>query len=132
MSRILVVEDNEFSARLMRDVLSFRGHEVVEASTLEAARALLHDADPDLILTDLRLPDGTGDELLRAVREDPKTAALPVVVVTASVLESEREQIVAQGFDGYVTKPINLTTFERDLDRWLALGASRAGAAPAP
>ena len=125
MSRILVVEDNELSARLFRDVLKYRGHDVIEAASLAQARARLSESLPDLVLTDLRLPDGGGDQLLREIRSDPARAHLTVIVVTASAMGGDRERILALGFDGYVSKPLNLTSFERDVDVFLAMGAHR-------
>jgi CheY-like chemotaxis protein len=127
MSIILVVEDNLLSAGLMRDVLTYRGHVVLEAASVASAREHLRSSRLDLVLTDLRLPDGSGAELLSEIRADPAMMRLPVVVVTASAMGGDRERIVALGFDGYVTKPLNLTAFERQIDGWLELGARRAG-----
>ena len=132
MSRILVLEDNEINARLFRDVLTYRGHLVIEARTVAEARAQLAQSLPDLVLTDLRLPDGGGDQLLREIRADPARAHLVVVVVTASAMGGDATRIVALGFDGYVSKPINLSAFERAVDDFLALAAKRPPATPPP
>ena len=113
---VLVVEDNEKNRKLVRDLLGFRGFRVVEATTatdaLIAARA---DDRPELVLMDVQLPDMDGGEALRLLREDPATADLPVVAVTAFAMKGDRERLLAEGFDGYIAKPIDVRTFVDDL-----------------
>jgi two-component system, cell cycle response regulator DivK len=105
--RILVVEDNELNLKLVRDVLSFAGYDVLEARTGEQGVALASECCPDLVLMDLQLPGIDGTEALRQLRASPNTMAVPVVAVTAFAMSADREQAFRSGFDGYMTKPIS-------------------------
>ena len=108
MSRILIVEDNDKNLKLVRDVLQAKGYTTLEAGTAEDGLAIARDEAPDLILMDIQLPGMSGIEALKALRADPATAALPVVAVTASVMQQDRQEIMRAGFDGFIEKPINL------------------------
>ena len=111
MSLILIVEDNEKNLKLVRDVLQVKGYETIEAVTAEDGIALAAKRRPDLILMDIHLPGMNGIEARRVLRADPATAAIPVIAVTASVMQQDRKQITEAGFEGYVGKPINLQEF---------------------
>ena len=108
MSRILIVEDNDKNLKLVRDVLQAKGYTTLEAGTAEDGLAIARDEAPDLILMDIQLPGMSGIEALKALRADPATAALPVVAITASVMQQDRQQIVNAGFNAFVEKPVNL------------------------
>ncbi len=107
--RILVVEDDEKSRRLITDVLGFHGYEVAAAgSGEEALRAAVASA-PDAALLDIQLPGISGFEVLVALREPACCGPrLPVVAVTASVMEQDRKKILSAGFDAFVSKPLNI------------------------
>jgi len=106
--RILVVEDNELNMKLFRDVLLASGYQALEATTgAEAVHLATHNA-PDLVLMDIQLPDGNGVEALRRLRTDTRTAAIPVLAVTAQAMRGDRERFLAAGFDGYISKPLNV------------------------
>jgi two-component system, cell cycle response regulator DivK len=111
MSLILIVEDNEKNLKLVRDVLQVKGYETLEAGTAEDGIKLAGEHKPDLILMDIHLPGMNGIDALRVLRADPTTAAIPVIAVTASVMQQDRKLITDAGFDGYVGKPINLKEF---------------------
>ena len=111
MSLILIVEDNEKNLKLVRDVLQVKGYATLEAGTGEDAIRLARERKPDLILMDIQLPGMSGIEALEILRADPATAPLPVIAVTASVMQHDRKQITAAGFDAYVGKPINIKEF---------------------
>jgi len=111
MSLILIVEDNEKNLKLVRDVLQVKGYETIEAGTGEDGIRLALERKPDLILMDIHLPGMNGIEALGALRANPATAAIPVIAVTASVMQQDRKQITEAGFDAYVGKPINLKEF---------------------
>jgi len=111
MSLILIVEDNEKNMKLVRDVLQAKGYATLEAVTGEEGIRLATEHKPDLVLMDIQLPGINGIEALRALRANPDTAAIPVVAVTASVMQQDRKQITEAGFDGYIGKPINLKEF---------------------
>jgi two-component system cell cycle response regulator DivK len=108
---ILLVEDNERNRRLARDILTFNGYRVVEAVTGEDALRLAATEPPALVLMDIQLPGIDGIETLRRLRAEAATAAVPVIAVTASAMTHDRQKIMAAGFDGYETKPIELKSF---------------------
>ena len=111
MSLILIIEDNEKNMKLVRDVLRVKGYDTIEAVTAEDGIRLAVERKPDLVLMDIQLPGMNGIEARGVLRSDPATASIPVVAVTASVMQQDRKQITAAGFDGYVGKPINLKEF---------------------
>ena len=108
MSRILIVEDNDKNLKLVRDVLQAKGYQTLEAGTAENGLAIARGQAPDLILMDIQLPGMSGIDALKALRADPATAALPVIAITASVMQQDRQEIMRAGFDGFIEKPINL------------------------
>lgn len=106
--RILVVEDDEKSRRLLTDVLGYHGFDVCACSTgeegLEDARACC----PDAALLDIELPGINGFDVLARLRAESAGAPMPVIAVTASVMDQDRRKILAAGFDAYVPKPVNI------------------------
>jgi two-component system cell cycle response regulator DivK len=108
---ILIVEDNEKNRKLARDVLQFHGYQTIEAETAEDGLRLAFESPPDLVLMDIQLPGMSGIEALAALRADPRTRRIRVIAVTASAMTQDRQKIVAAGFDGYQSKPINLKGF---------------------
>ena len=111
MSVILIVEDNERNLKLVRDVLQVKGYTTLEAVTGEDGVKLALEHKPDLVLMDIQLPGINGIEALGQLRANPVTAAIPVIAVTASVMQNDRKMIMEAGFDAYVGKPINLKEF---------------------
>ena len=108
MSLILIVEDNEKNLKLVRDVLQVKGYQTLEAGTAEDGIGIARERKPDLILMDIQLPGMSGIDALKALRAEPATAAIPVVAITASVMQQDRQEIMKAGFDGFIEKPINL------------------------
>lgn len=108
---ILIVEDNDKNMKLARDVLQSQGYATLEAVTGEDGVRLALAHVPDLVLMDIQLPGINGIEALRQIRAEAATAAIPVVAVTASVMQTDRRDIMAAGFDGYIGKPISLRPF---------------------
>jgi two-component system cell cycle response regulator DivK len=117
-SRILVVEDNLLNRRLLHVVLELRGHQVIEATSAAEGREQLQRQVPDLVLLDIGIPGG-GEQLLRDIRADPRLAALPVVAVTAFVMPGDRERLLKSGFDGYLSKPIDVRTFGPEVEAFV-------------
>jgi len=115
--RILLVEDNAKNMTLLRDVLRTTGYRTLEASTGGQTLAVAIEHAPVLVLMDIRLPDMDGMEALTRLRMDERTAHIPVVAVTAQAMQGDRERFIEAGFDGYLSKPIDidelLTTVER-------------------
>jgi two-component system, cell cycle response regulator DivK len=117
---ILVVEDNEKNRKLVRDVLTFKGYTVVETDNGEDGVRLAHERQPRLILMDIQLPGIDGIEALRRIRADEATRAIPVLAVTASAMDRDRQKIMAAGFDGYQSKPLNVKEFVAAVEAALA------------
>ena len=111
MSIILIVEDNDKNLKLVRDVLQVKGHTTLESGTAEEGIELARAHKPDLVLMDIHLPGMNGIEALKVLRADASTASIPVIAVTASVMQQDRKLITEAGFDAYVGKPINLKEF---------------------
>ena len=111
MSVILIVEDNERNLKLVRDVLQGKGYTTLEAVTGEEGVKLAIEQKPDLVLMDIQLPGISGIDALRILRANPDTAGIPVIAVTASVMQQDRKMITEAGFDAYVGKPISLKEF---------------------
>jgi two-component system cell cycle response regulator DivK len=105
---VLVVEDNEKSMKLFRDVLTVTGYRALEATTGVQAVELAAEHGPDLVLMDIQLPDIDGVETLSRLRADERTAAIPVLALTAQAMQGDRERFLAAGFDGYLSKPLNI------------------------
>jgi two-component system cell cycle response regulator DivK len=111
MSLILIVEDNDKNLKLVRDVLQVKGFATVEAGSAEDGIKLAVERKPDLILMDIQLPGMNGIDALKVLRADPATSKIPVIAVTASVMQQDRKLITEAGFDRYVGKPINIKEF---------------------
>ena len=122
MSVILIVEDNPRNMKLVRDVLQVKGHATLEATTGEDGVALAKEKIPDLVLMDIQLPGINGIQALGRLRAEPSTARIPVIAVTASVMQQDRKLITEAGFDGYIGKPINLAEFLQTVSAQLARG----------
>jgi two-component system alkaline phosphatase synthesis response regulator PhoP len=119
-TRILVVEDHPTMREAMRLVLEGEGFMIEEASDGDAALAMVRSNPPDLVFLDLNIPGASGTEVLSALKGDPATAAVRVIIVTATG-EEGRERVISLGADEYFTKPFSplamLRTVERVLDR---------------
>ncbi|MDQ2934480.1 MAG: response regulator [Chloroflexota bacterium] len=108
---ILIVEDNDKNMKLTRDVLRFNGFGTVEATTGEDGVTLAREQLPALILMDIALPGIDGVEATRQLKAEPPTAAIPIVALTASVMEADRARFGEAGFAGLIAKPIDVLTF---------------------
>jgi two-component system cell cycle response regulator DivK len=106
---ILIVEDNEKNMKLFRDVLQVSGYATLEAGSGEEGIELARAHAPALVLMDAQLPGLDGPAALAVLRADERTAAIPVLAVTAQAMRGDRERFVGAGFDGYLSKPVDLT-----------------------
>ena len=116
---ILIIEDNEKNRKLLRDVLQVKGYATIESETAEEGLKLALEKSPALILMDIQLPGMDGITALKHLKADPKTKAIPVIAVTASAMTHNRETMLAEGFDGYQTKPISIKDFLQEVRRVL-------------
>src|SRR4029079_315885 len=124
--QVLVVEDNEKNMKLFRDVLDASGYRTLEAATGERAVELVFEHRPDLVLMDIQLPDIDGIEALSRLRADDRTASVPVLALTAQAMEGDRERFLAAGFDGYLSKPVDIAEFVATIKRYCEDGSGRA------
>jgi two-component system, cell cycle response regulator DivK len=121
--QVLVVEDNEKNMKLFRDVLQATGHRTLEATTGGQAVDLAAEHSPDLVLMDIQLPDIGGVEALGRLRADARTASVPVVALTAQAMDGDRERFLAAGFDGYLSKPVNIGDLVATVKRYCEGGS---------
>jgi two-component system cell cycle response regulator DivK len=108
---VLIVDDNEKNVKLVRDLLRFAGFRTLEAFTAEAGVSMAAEHVPHVVLMDIRLPDMSGSDALRLLKDDEATAAIPVVALTSLAMKGDRERLLAEGFDGYLEKPIDVQQF---------------------
>jgi CheY-like chemotaxis protein len=110
---ILLVEDTPANLALASKLLRAADHEVLTAETADAGITLARERHPELVLMDLGLPDRDGWQALREIRADPSTKDLRVVAFTAHAMLGDHERVLAAGFDGYLSKPIDFATFAK-------------------
>jgi two-component system, cell cycle response regulator DivK len=116
---ILIIEDNEKNRRLCRDVLQVKGYKTIESETAEEGLKLALEQAPALILMDIQLPGMDGITAMKQLKADPKTQAISIIAITASAMTNNRTSMLAEGFDGYQTKPISLKDFLGEVERLL-------------
>lgn len=124
-ARILIVEDNALNMKLVSDLLSIHGYEVIQAKAGEQALDLATTLNPDLILMDIALKGMTGLEITQRLKEDPRTAAIPVVALTAYAGEEDRRRALLAGCDGFIAKPINTRALPCLIAEYLKGGSAR-------
>jgi CheY-like chemotaxis protein len=117
MARILVVEDDLWSRRLVFDLLSLRGHDVLCAAGVLDGRAQLDSVRFDAVLLDINIPGGGGELLLQEIRE--YNAIIPVIAFTASTMAGDRERFLAEGFTAHLSKPIDVASFAETVESYL-------------
>jgi two-component system cell cycle response regulator DivK len=120
---VLIVEDNEKNLKLARDVLQYHGFRIVEASTGRRGVELAREHCPDVVLLDIQLPDIDGVTALNEMRAEEGAADMPVVALTAFAMEADRRRLLEAGFNGYISKPINIHTFPLQIREFCALRA---------
>ncbi len=121
-ARILIVEDNPLNLKLIRDVLEFRGFDVVTARSGEEGVTVAASSAPDLVLMDLQLPGIDGHEALQRIHADPRCRDVPVVAVTAFAMKEDIARAEAAGFAGYIAKPISVRALSEQLAQFLPVG----------
>ncbi len=119
---ILIVEDNEANRLLAGAVLEREGYRVEMAGNAEEALQKLAEVSPALILMDVQMPGMDGLTLTRRLKGDARTAAIPVVALTALAMMGDRERTLEAGCSGYISKPINTRTFASEVSKYLPSG----------
>jgi two-component system cell cycle response regulator DivK len=121
MKRILIADDKATSRELLRTVLERQGYAITEAADGEEALQKALAEPPDLILLDLQMPRRNGYEVLGELRKDPRHAEVPIIAITASAMQGDREKALAAGFTGYMAKPVALVHLREVVQRLLLL-----------
>nr|WP_211161318.1 response regulator [Aromatoleum bremense] len=117
----MIAEDHPASLELLRYLLAANGYDILSAEDGEAALDLARRDTPDLIICDLQMPKKNGYEVVRQLKSEPALSAIPVVAVTAFSMIGDREQVLAAGFDGYLSKPIEPEEFVALIEQYLPL-----------
>jgi CheY-like chemotaxis protein len=118
--RVLVVDDHDFNLRLLERLLELEGREVRSADSLAAAERAIAEEEPAMIVLDMNLPDGSGLELTRRLKSEPRTASIPIVACTAAVMQSDEDRAFEAGCDAFVSKPIDMHRFSTIVSSILA------------
>ena len=116
---VLIVEDNELNMKLFHDLLEAQGYETLETREGLAALSLAREHRPDLILMDIQLPEISGLEVTKWLKEDDDLAHIPVVAVTAFAMKGDEERIREGGCEAYISKPISVSHFLETIRRLL-------------
>ncbi|TXF97378.1 response regulator [Massilia arenae] len=120
MARILIIEDNPANIELMSFLLGAYGHSPLSAADGPRGVAAARSERPDLIACDVNLPGMDGFAVLAALKTDPSLSGVPILAVTALAMAGDREKVLAAGFDGYISKPIEPESFVAELEAFLA------------
>ena len=108
---ILIVEDNELNMKLFNDLLCANGYRTLQTRDGREVLGLVRSNRPDLILMDIQLPEISGLEVIRMLKEDPDLKAIPVIAVTAFAMKGDEDKIRQGGAEGYIAKPISVASF---------------------
>ncbi|HZT18426.1 MAG TPA: response regulator [Dongiaceae bacterium] len=118
--KVLIVEDNELNMKLFRDLIESAGHEILETRDGIEALKLARQHRPDLIVMDIQLPEVSGLEITRWLKEDDDLRKIPVVAVTAFAMKGDEERIRSGGCEAYIAKPISIANFLETIGRFLS------------
>ena len=117
--KVLVVEDDQDNREMVIKVLKHNGYRAIEAVDGQEAVERAKAENPDLILLDLYIPKIDGYEVTRILKGDQDLHHIPIIALTAHAMKGNREEALAAGFDGYITKPINVREFPRQIEQFL-------------
>lgn len=122
---VMIVDDNEDVRRLLRKVLEAAGYDIIEAGDGSEAMSLVAETVPDLVLMDIRLPgEMDGMETTSHLKQDPRMKRVPIVALTASVMERDQQQAIAAGCSGFIGKPVDVTSLPGMVEQFIGRGAS--------
>jgi two-component system cell cycle response regulator DivK len=116
---VLVVEDNELNMKLFHDLLEAHGYNILQTKDGMDALRIAREHKPDLILMDIQLPEVSGLEVTKWIKEDENLKSIPVIAVTAFAMKGDEEKIRDGGCEAYIAKPISVTNFLETVQRFL-------------
>ncbi len=117
--RVMIVEDNELNMKLFHDLLEARGYEILQTRDGMEALKMARAEKPDLILMDIQLPEVSGLEVTKWLKEDDDLKAIPVIAVTAFAMKGDEEKIREGGCEAYIAKPISVSNFLATVEQFL-------------
>jgi two-component system, cell cycle response regulator DivK len=117
--KVLIVEDNELNMKLFHDLLEAQGYDTLQTREGLHALELARNHRPDLILMDIQLPEISGLEVTKWLKEDEELSHIPVIAVTAFAMKGDEERIREGGCEAYISKPISVTYFLETIRRFL-------------
>ncbi|RVU38370.1 response regulator [Hwanghaeella grinnelliae] len=117
--KVMIVEDNELNMKLFHDLLESRGYDIIETRDGMEALKMARSERPDLILMDIQLPEVSGLEVTKWIKEDDDLKAIPIIAVTAFAMKGDEEKIREGGCEAYIAKPISVTNFLETVARFL-------------
>jgi two-component system cell cycle response regulator DivK len=118
-AKVLYIEDNLDNMTLVKRVLEIEGYEVFGAQTGYEGLTKALEITPDIVITDINLPDIDGYRITESLKKNGKTYHIPIVAMTANVMEKDRENVLRAGCDGYITKPIDVDELPGQIDDFL-------------
>ena len=118
--KVLIVEDNDLNMKLFNDLLEAHGYNTLQTKDGMEALRMARQHVPDLILMDIQLPEVSGLEVIKWLKEDDNLSAIPVIAVTAFAMKGDEEKIRNGGCEAYIAKPISVANFMRTVERFLS------------
>jgi two-component system, cell cycle response regulator DivK len=123
--KVLIVEDNDLNMKLFNDLLAAHGYDTLQTKDGVEALALARRHRPDLILMDIQLPEVSGLEITKWIKEDENLRMIPVIAITAFAMKGDEEKMRDGGCEDYIAKPISVANFLQTVERFLATARSR-------
>jgi two-component system cell cycle response regulator DivK len=116
---VLIVEDNELNMKLFNDLLEAHGYITIQTRDGMEALQLAAEKRPDLIVMDIQLPEVSGLDVTRQLKQDPELRHIPIIAVTAFAMKGDEEKIREGGCEDYIAKPISVTKFLETVQKYL-------------
>lgn len=116
---VLIVEDNELNMKLFHDLLEAQGYDTLQTKDGREALQLAREHHPDLVLMDIQLPEVSGLEVTKWIKEDEKLRDIPVIAVTAFAMKGDEEKIRQGGCEAYIAKPISVSEFLETVQKFI-------------
>ena len=122
--KVLVIEDNKLNLKLVVALLQLANYQVIEAGDAEKGLNLAQEHLPNLILMDIQLPEVSGIEVIKWLKENDELKAIPIIAVTAFAMKGDDKRILAAGCEAYMSKPITVKTFLETVSRLMSQGSA--------
>jgi two-component system cell cycle response regulator DivK len=117
---VLIVEDNELNMKLFHDLLEAQGYEIFQTRDGNRALGMAREHTPDLILMDIQLPEVSGLDVIKWLKEDEDLKVIPIIAVTAFAMKGDEEKILEGGCEAYIAKPISVSHFLETVQKFMS------------